>query len=147
MWKKNLGVDIGIYNQEWKVYLNSQKNLEYQVSRAAWIGDYPDPNTFLDMWVTNGTQNNTGWSNKTYDKLIADASRFFKPEDQQKRYAKFLEAEAILMKEMPVVPIYVYTMPRLVSEKLKMTNQKYELINWTPNIQDRLYLKHVVIAE
>ena len=51
-----------------------RQNLQYQVSRAGWIGDYLDPNTFLDMWTTDNPNNQTGWSNKEYDKLIADAA-------------------------------------------------------------------------
>jgi oligopeptide transport system substrate-binding protein len=45
------------------------------VIRSTWIGDYVDPNSFLDLWVTNGTNNQTGWSNPDYDRLIAKASQ------------------------------------------------------------------------
>lgn len=143
MINKNLGIKIGLYNQEWKVYLNSQRKLDYNISRAGWIGDYPDPNTFLDMFVTDGGNNQTGWSNKDYDKYISEASKTL---DQKKRFEYFRKAEDILMKELPVLPIYVYTRPRLVSEKLVMQTDAGELIEYTSNIQDRLFLKNLVLT-
>jgi oligopeptide transport system substrate-binding protein len=73
MWKNALNIDVTLQNQEWKVYLDSTINRNYQIARAAWIGDYLDPNTFLDMWLTNGGNNKTGWSNPDYDALIAKA--------------------------------------------------------------------------
>src|SRR5690606_19289795 len=96
MLKKNLGINVGLYNQEWKVYLDSPRKLNYSLSRAGWIGEYPDPNTFLDMWVADGGNNQTGWSNKEYDDLIAKAAVTL---DQKKRFEYFRKAEAILMKE------------------------------------------------
>jgi oligopeptide transport system substrate-binding protein len=48
--------------------------LDYDIARAGWIGDYEDPNTFLNMWVTNGGNNQTGWGNPAYDRLIAAAA-------------------------------------------------------------------------
>ncbi len=48
--------------------------MSYQICQFAWIGDYPDPNTFLDMMVTGGGNNETGWSNPEYDRLIAGGS-------------------------------------------------------------------------
>lgn len=144
MLKKNLNIEVGLYNQEWKVYLNNQKKLNYSISRAGWIGDYPDPNTFLDMWVTGGGNNQTGWSNKEYDKLIEQAS---KESDQAKRYEIFQKAEKILLTELPVLPIYYYTQPTLVSEKLKMQTNDGKLIDYVSNIQDRLFLKNLVLAK
>ncbi|NMB65837.1 MAG: peptide ABC transporter substrate-binding protein, partial [Spirochaetes bacterium] len=105
MWKQYLGIEVLLENQEWKVYLDRQQKLDYQVSRAGWIGDYVDPNTFLDMWVTNGGNNQTGWSNKKYDDLIDKAKL---EQNAQKRMAIFYEAEKILMTELPVIPIYFY---------------------------------------
>lgn len=144
MWKKNLGVDIGLFNQEWKVYLNSQTQLQYDMSRAGWIGDYPDPNTFLDMWLTNGGNNNTGWSNKQYDELIAQAGS---TNDQAKRFDSFKKAEKILLDELPVLPIYIYTRNRLISEKVVLSNKDGQLVPWQPNILDSITLKYYALAE
>ena len=66
----NLGIKVVPANQEWQSYLQSQQKLNYDVSRAGWIGDYVDPNTFLDMWITKGGNNQTGWSNARYDALL-----------------------------------------------------------------------------
>ena len=57
-------------NQEWQAYQSSMLNLDYYMARAGWIGDYIDPNTFLDMWITNGGNNQTGWGDPFYDRLI-----------------------------------------------------------------------------
>jgi oligopeptide transport system substrate-binding protein len=92
--------------QEWTVYLNSQSKLDYDLCRSSWVGDYNDPNTFLDMFVTDGGNNRTGWSKKEYDDLIADAARELDP---AKRYEIFRRAERILVSdEAPISPLYYY---------------------------------------
>ncbi|MEY4630552.1 MAG: hypothetical protein RIQ81_672 [Pseudomonadota bacterium] len=144
MWKKHLGIEVGLYNQEWKVYLTSQAQMNYAVSRSAWIGDYPDPNTFLDMWVTGGGNNNTGWSNKDYDRLIAEAAR---AKDQASRHAIFKKAETILMSEMPVIPIYVYTRNRLQSRKVALLDGALNAVPWKSNILDSMPLKNYVMTK
>ncbi|MFC4767777.1 peptide ABC transporter substrate-binding protein [Effusibacillus consociatus] len=106
MWKKNLGVEVELQNAEWKVYLDKVHKLDYQVARAGWIGDYLDPITFIDMFVTKGDNNETGWSNPKYDELVV-ASK--KEQDQKKRDQMLHDAEKILMDEMPIMPIYFYT--------------------------------------
>jgi oligopeptide transport system substrate-binding protein len=102
-WKENLGIDVGLQNMEWNSWLSASANLQYDVARGGWIGDYLDPNTFLDMWVTDGGNNQTGWSNKQYDKLIAAAHA---QRDPAERMKLLHQAEVILMDEMPIIPIY-----------------------------------------
>ena len=114
-WKRHLGLNVKLLNQEWKVYLDSQKSLDFQVTRSAWIGDYPDPNTFLDMFVTGGENNRTGWGNARYDELIALAAA---ESDEATRLAHFAEAEAILLEELPILPIYYYVTRGLVNPRL-----------------------------
>jgi oligopeptide transport system substrate-binding protein len=133
MWKKELNVELTLTNQDWKVYLDSQKNLNYNLARAGWIGDYPDPNTFLDMFLTGGGNNQTGWSNKQYDALIAQASRTVNFDDRNEVFQK---AEAILLEEMPVIPIYTYTRVKLLHPDVK---------NWHPTILDHHPYKHVYL--
>jgi oligopeptide transport system substrate-binding protein len=106
MWKQNLGVDARLVNQEWKVYLASLHALDYQVARGGWIGDYADPNTFLDCFLTGGGNNETGWSHAEFDQLIKQASR---TNDRAQRYELFHRAEAILLDELPFIPLYYYT--------------------------------------
>lgn len=112
MWRQNLGIDIGLYNQEWKVYLDAQDNQDYQVMRAGWIADYVDPNVFIDMWKTDGGNNDTGWGNAEYDRMLEEALNA--PNDEA-RFAVYNRMEKILLDEMPVMPIYHYTNSKLIS--------------------------------
>jgi oligopeptide transport system substrate-binding protein len=135
MWKKSLGIEARLANQEWKVYLDSQRTLNYWVSRSSWIADYVDPNSFLDMWLTGGGNNDTGWSNREYDELIAEAGRTVDP---QQRMEVFQKAEAILLDEAPVIPIYFYTRVGL---------RRPEVKGWYPNILDNHPYKYVYLEE
>jgi oligopeptide transport system substrate-binding protein len=114
-WKQNLGIDVELRNLEWGVYLDTVNNTQYHVARAGWIADYPDPNTFLDMWITDGPQNNTNWSNPEYDDLIRQASM---APDAQKRLAILHDAESILMNELPIIPIYFYVTTHMVNPRV-----------------------------
>jgi oligopeptide transport system substrate-binding protein len=71
--RRNLGINVSAYNQEWQSYLQSTRSMSYEVARGGWVGDYEDPNTFLDLWITNGGNNQTGWSNLLYDRLLEAA--------------------------------------------------------------------------
>ena len=68
MWKQELGIDVELRSQEWKVYLATQRQLDYDTCRSSWIGDYNDANTFLDMFMSNNGNNRTGWKSVRYDK-------------------------------------------------------------------------------
>jgi oligopeptide transport system substrate-binding protein len=116
MWRTNLGVDITLYNQEWKVYLDAQKSMNYQFQRAGWIADYVDPHAFLDLWETGGGNNNTNWGNPEYDRLLRSA--LSAPNDAA-RYEIYQQMEKILVDEMPIMPIFFYTKTRLISPKVK----------------------------
>lgn len=114
-WAK-IGVNVELTNQEFAVFQNTRQNGEYQIARHGWIGDYTDPMTFLDMWVTGGGNNDVGFSNAEYDKLVADAK---KESDATKRSDLLRKAEDILMEEMPVLPIYYYTKVRAWKPEVK----------------------------
>ena len=101
-----IGVNVELTNQEWAVFLSTRQNGEYQIARHGWIGDYSDPMTFLDMWVTGGGNNDSGFSNAEYDALISEAKV---ETDTKKREELLRQAEDILMDEMPVIPVYFYT--------------------------------------
>ena len=105
-WKQALGITTSVSQVDWKVFLDMVQKGEYTVARGSWYGDYVDPNTFLDMFVTDGGNNETGWSNKAYDDLIARAAR---EPDEARRAKLFAEAETILLAETPIMPIYYYT--------------------------------------
>jgi oligopeptide transport system substrate-binding protein len=110
-WKIHLGLTTELRGLEWASYLADQRSMSYQVSRSGWIADYPDPNTFLDMWVTGGGNNMTGFSDPEYDRLIAEAQQ---EQDPEERMAIFARAEAILNREVPIIPIYYYVSMNLV---------------------------------
>lgn len=116
MWKKNLGITCTLKNEEWGVYMDDRQHQNYDVARAGWIGDYMDPNTFLDMWTTGNGNNDTGWGNRTYDALIAKAKS---TSNVTARMATLHQAEKLLMANMPVLPIYYYTNPVLLSKHIK----------------------------
>jgi oligopeptide transport system substrate-binding protein len=106
MFQRELGINISLQRQEWKVYLNSMNNLDFDLCRSSWVGDYDDPNTFLDMFVTGGGNNDCGFANPTYDQYIADAE---KQVDQNKRFDIFRQAEHMLVsEEAPICPLYFY---------------------------------------
>lgn len=129
MWQKELGISVVPYNQEWKVYLESQNSMNYTISRRGWIGDYVDPNTFLGMYTTGGGNNNTGFANPRYDEIIMEAAP--KAKTREERYELFYEAETILMNEMPILPIYIYQTKQLIHPSVKgMPANIMDYKNW-----------------
>ncbi|MCI0745287.1 MAG: peptide ABC transporter substrate-binding protein [Verrucomicrobia subdivision 3 bacterium] len=106
MWARELGIQIELRNLEWKVFLQAQSRLEFGLSRSSWIGDYNDPNTFLDMFMSNNGNNRTGWKNQRYDELIRQANSKFDPNEREKTLQK---AEILLVREeVPIVPLFFY---------------------------------------
>jgi oligopeptide transport system substrate-binding protein len=105
MWKKNLGIEIELRVEEWKVLLAHRRKGEYDICRHGWTGDYADPMTFLDLFVTGNGLNEAKWSNAEYDRLLA-ASRTER--NAEKRMALLHQAEQILMDDMPISPLFFY---------------------------------------
>lgn len=118
MWKKNLGINVELKNEEWAVFQDTRNNFQYSMARHGWIADYNDPMTFLDMWTTGNGQNNAGYSNKEYDKLIAQAKIEL---DDAKRTELLHKAEDILMDESPIIPLYYYTNVLCIDKNVKGT--------------------------
>ena len=114
-WSSALGIETRLLNQEWKSYLDSQATLRYDVSRSSWIGDYADPNTFLETFVAGGENNRTGWGNARYDGLVSRAAR---EGDPARRLELLAQAERVLLEELPILPIYSYVSQNLVSPRL-----------------------------
>lgn len=112
MWNKFLNISVSMINQEWKVYLDTRDSGAYTVCRYGWIGDYVDPNSFLDMWTAESGNNKTGWSNRRYDELIL--RRIPNMKSHEERLQGFHEAETILINEMPIIPIYTYDNKHLI---------------------------------
>ena len=129
MWRKNLGVDTTLENVEFQVKLDSEQAGNYTVSRAGWVGDYVDPMTFLDLWVSDGPYNDARFKNSEYDKLISTAKSTL---DQAERMEAMHAAEKILMDEMPIIPIYFYTKPYVLKPSVSGI---YDPINSYPQFK------------
>jgi oligopeptide transport system substrate-binding protein len=110
-WQKNLGIRVRTRNEEFATLLHNQRALNYDISRLSWVGDYADPNTYLDMFVTGGDNNRTGFASPEYDRLIADAAKEVDPE---KRMAMLHRAEELLIEQMPLIPMYFYVSKNMV---------------------------------
>jgi len=106
MWRDGLGVDVELRQAEWKVYLANQSKKNFDFCRASWIGDYNDPDTFLNLFMSNNGNNRTGWSNARYDDLVRTAEG---ENDAAKREKEFQDAETILIRdENPIIPLFYY---------------------------------------
>jgi oligopeptide transport system substrate-binding protein len=113
-WRRNLGVHARLENQEWRVFMDTQRRIDYDVSRSSWIADTVDPYGFLEIFTTGNENNRTGWGDPRYDDLVARAAGAVEPE----RSRLLREAEGILMQELPILPIYAYASKNLVDPRL-----------------------------
>lgn len=116
MWKKKLGVDVKLVNQEWKTYIDSRNTGNFDVVRASWVGDYNEPSTFLSLLTSSHSGNIAKFNNADYDKLMADTS---KQTNAKALNADYNKAEQILAEQAPIAPIYQYTNGRLIKPWVK----------------------------
>ena len=123
-WKQELGINIDLHGIAWPAYLEQMHKSDFDICRAGWTPDYTDPNTFLDLFVTGGLQNSTHWGNQEYDRLIAAAGA--EPEEAT-RMTLLRNAEAILMDEIPIIPIYYYVTKNQVKPRVR---------GFYPNVHD-----------
>ena len=106
MWHEELGIKTVLRQLEWKSYLQDQAGLNYTVSRSSWLGDYLDPQTFLEVFTSANGNNRTGWKHVPFDQLIRQANSGSSPE---MRMALLRQAEAILVRDaVPIIPLYFY---------------------------------------
>ena len=133
MWQINLGIEVELVNQDWKVYLNREMIGDFQISRAGWIGDYEDPKTFLDLMRPNRGNNKTGWENMEYDALVQKANTI---NNQAERYELLYKAEEILIENMPVIPLYTYVRAYQLSPDVK---------GFSPHILDHHHPKFIYL--
>lgn len=132
MWKDALNIEVTLANQEWKVYLDSVDNMDFQIARRGWIGDYVDPNNFLDLFLCDGGNNNTGFCDPRYDELIKEKAP--RAASREERFAIFHAAETRLMQQMPIIPIYTYTSNHLIHPSVR---------GMPSNLMDAINLKYV----
>ncbi len=116
-WKKNLGVEVKLENKEWKVYLEDLHQGKFQIGRMGWLGDFNDPINFLELYKDKkGGNNDTNWENPKYKELLNKSAL---EQDPAKRKEILAQAEAILMEEMPIAPIYFYTQSYVKKDNIK----------------------------
>lgn len=107
-WQTAFGIRVGLRNKEWKVFLDEVGHKQFQIARMGGVAGFNDPVAFLDQYrYQNSASNYTGWMNPQYTKLLEEAEQ---TTDQEKRMELLKEAEKIMMEEMPLIPIYFYTM-------------------------------------
>lgn len=107
-WQKELGIKVKLVAKPWREALARLDAGDYELGRSGWIADYAHPLSFLKILAGGGGNNSSGWQNQAYDGLLAKAKA---AQDPAASLAAMHEAEAILMDEMPVIPIYFYIHP------------------------------------
>ncbi len=118
IWKNNTGglVDVKLENQEWKTYIESRHNKQFDIARAGWSADYNQATTFINYFLSNSSNNLAFYKSSAYDQAVNESYQFSEATDRMKAYAK---AEAILAADAPIIPIYNYVNPRLVKPYVK----------------------------
>ena len=111
MWKKNLGVDAKLQNQEWKTMLDTMHTHNFDAVRYAWIADYDDAATFLNNFRTGDSENTSQYSNPEYDQALVNAAKAKTTEERGKFYQ---QAEDLLGRDVPAIPVYHYVRTHLV---------------------------------
>ncbi len=115
MWRRELGIEVRLANQDARVFLDNRRSLNFDISRASWFGDFADPVSFLEIFTSGNANNQTGWSDPGYDARLTAAAR---TRDPAERLRLLGEAEAILLEAAPLIPVHVYATIRLVDPRV-----------------------------
>jgi len=116
MWKTELGIIVTISQVEQKTWIQNQQNLDYDLCMSAWTADYPDPVTFLEIFQGDSAYNWTGWNQPAYDALLTRAAHIT---NRDQRFAVLAEAEALLLGEAPVSPLFFGAQTYLIHPAVK----------------------------
>ena len=135
MWRANLGAEVSTYNEEFRVELNERHLKKLDLFHYAWIGDYPDPYTFLQLFQTGFGYNDGGYSNPRYDALLNAAGN---EADAARRLEELAQAEALLNADVACIPLYYYATRHLIKSYVR---------GWTSNIQDRNLSQYMYLLE
>ena len=111
IWKKNLGVNVKLENQEWKTFLDTRHQGTFDVARAGWCADYNEPTSFLNTMLSDSSNNTAHYKSPAFDKLIGDT---LKVADDAQRADLYAKSEQQLDKDSAIVPVYYYVNARLV---------------------------------
>ncbi|WP_246026510.1 peptide ABC transporter substrate-binding protein [Oleiharenicola lentus] len=134
-WAKELGVSLTLAPLEQKTWVQNQQTLNYTLSGAGWIGDFVDPVTFLDLFVSTGGNNWTGWASADYDRFIAQAAA---TPDPAARREIFQQAEILLLEQAPVAPVFFGTRAYLIHSSVK---------GWEPSLLGLHQYKRVYLQK
>ena len=136
MWKQTLGVQTTLRNQEWKVFLETRRlQNETQIFRGGWIGDYDDPYTFSQLLHSENEMNHAGYNSPEYNALIDLAAT---KNAGEKRLDDLRAAERLLMKDLPIIPLYYYVSQHMI---------KPWVFGLEDNVMDHHYSKYVKILK
>ena len=116
MWKQTLGIDVGIRETDWKTYLDATASGDFQIARAGWIYGYFDPLAILGVFETGSSTNETNWHDPHYDALLAKARN---SSDPAERTALLKEAEAFMLQQQPLVPLFSFAQSYLIDPRVK----------------------------
>lgn len=136
IWKKNLGANVKLENQEWKTFLDTRHQGAFDVARAAWCADYNEPTSFLNTMLSDSSNNTAHYKSPAFDKLIADT---LKVTDDAQRSELYAKAEQQLDQDSAIVPVYYYVNARLVKPWVGGYTGKDPL--------DNIYVKNLYIIE
>ncbi|ECS0713414.1 oligopeptide ABC transporter substrate-binding protein OppA [Salmonella enterica] len=136
IWKKNLGVNANLENQEWKTFLDTRHQGTFDVARAGWCADYNEPTSFLNTMLSDSSNNTAHYKSPAFDKLIADT---LKVADDTQRSELYAKAEQQLDKDSAIVPVYYYVNARLVKPWVGGYTGKDPL--------DNIYVKNLYIIK
>jgi oligopeptide transport system substrate-binding protein len=123
MWRKHLGVQVDLENQEWKVYLKNLDAGNFQLGRLGWVGDYPDPYTFLELLIGANPNNRSQWTNPEYERLLEQANGTV---DRRARLDLFRRAEKIASDETPLIPLYIYSHSDVIKPYVRGHRSNYQ---------------------
>jgi oligopeptide transport system substrate-binding protein len=110
MWRDGLGVEVEIQSLPARLLAQNKRGGDFQIARSSWVADYLDATTFLDVFRRDAPNNVTGWASARYDALLDEAAA---TADAAARADLLHRAERILIDEMPICPLYFYTIAYL----------------------------------
>lgn len=122
MWKTNLGVQVDIKTIDSKVYWTEVHQGNFSIATDGWTADFPDPIDHLDQFTSSADKTNNRWSNADYDKLIDDSTNTLDPKQRSK---DFVQAEKILMDEMPILPFRFFVATYIAKPDIKGIHSDY----------------------
>ncbi|HFZ1366493.1 TPA: oligopeptide ABC transporter substrate-binding protein OppA [Klebsiella aerogenes] len=136
IWKKNLGANVKLENQEWKTFLDSRHQGTFDVARAGWCADYNEPTSFLNTMLSDSSNNTAHYKSPAFDKIIGDTLQVT---DEAKRAELYAQSEQQLDKDSAIVPVYYYVNARLVKPWVGGYTGKDPL--------DNIYVKNLYIIK